>query len=68
MTSPVPNRATVAPGDYGRVTRPDGTAQWYVRSPKGAWIALRYQRVIENEDGSITLVVVGVIHVNTLAS
>jgi len=50
-----PDRATFAPGDYGRVTRPDGTAQWYVRSRKGAWIAPRYQRIIENQDGTITL-------------
>jgi hypothetical protein len=50
-----PDRATFAPGDYGRVTRPDGTEQWYVRSPKGTWIALRHQRVMENEDGTITL-------------
>jgi hypothetical protein len=50
-----PDRATFAPGDYGRMTRADGAAQWYVRSPKGTWIALRHQRVIENEDGTITL-------------
>ena len=35
--------------------RPDGTEQWWVRSPKGIWIALRHQRVMPNEDGSITL-------------
>jgi hypothetical protein len=50
-----PDRATYAPGDYGRVTRPGGTEQWYVRSSKGTWIALRHQRVIENADGTITL-------------
>ncbi len=50
-----PDRATFAPGEYGRMRRPDGTEQWYVRSPKGTWIALRHQRVMENEDGTITL-------------
>ena len=48
-------KATYQPGDYGRMTRPDGTEQWWVRSPKGMWIALRHQRVMPNEDGSITL-------------
>ena len=35
--------------------RPDGGEQWWVRSPKGTWIALRHQRVMPNEDESITL-------------
>ena len=48
-------KATYHPGDYGRMIRPDGTEQWWVRSPKGMWIALRHQRVLPNEDGSITL-------------
>jgi hypothetical protein len=48
-------KATYQPGDYGRMIRPDGTEQWWVRSPKGIWIALRHQRVMPNEDGSITL-------------
>jgi len=47
--------ATYQPEDYGRMSRPDGTEQWWVRSPKGPWIALRHQRVMPNEDGSITL-------------
>ena len=50
-----PETATFAPGDYGRIVRPDGTEQWWVRSSKGTWIALRHQRVMINEDGSITL-------------
>ena len=41
------------------MARPDGTVQWYVRSVKGAWIALRHERVMENEDGTITLLFVG---------
>jgi hypothetical protein len=48
-------KATYQPGDYGRMIRPDGTEQWWVRSSKGIWIALRHQRVMPNEDGSITL-------------
>jgi len=35
--------------------RPDGTEQWWVRFPQGPWVALRHQRVVPNEDGSITL-------------
>jgi hypothetical protein len=35
--------------------QPDGTAHWWIRSSKGTWIAFSHQRVIENEDGSITL-------------
>jgi len=54
-----PERATFAPGEYGRMARPDGTVQWYVRSSKGTWIALRHQRVTENDDGSITLLFLG---------
>ena len=50
-----PAKATFARGDYGRIVSPDGTEQWWVRSSKGTWIALRHQRVIINEDGSITL-------------
>ena len=34
---------------------PDGTEQWWVRSSKGTWIALRHRRVVVNADGSITL-------------
>ena len=48
-------KATYQPGDYGRMIRPDGTEQWWVRSAKGIWIAVRHQRVMPNEDGSITL-------------
>jgi hypothetical protein len=47
--------ATYRPGDYGRMIRLDGTEQWWVRSPKGNWVALRHQRIMPNEDGSITL-------------
>ena len=54
-----PARATFAPGEYGRLARPDGTAQWYVRSSKGVWTALRHERVMENDDGSITLLFLG---------
>jgi predicted lipoprotein with Yx(FWY)xxD motif len=52
------DRATFQPGDYGRVARADGTEQWWVRSGHGTWIALAHQRVIENEDGTITLLYV----------
>jgi hypothetical protein len=48
-------RATFRPGEFGRLTRPDGTSQWWVRSSSGAWMALSHQRVIENDDGTITL-------------
>ena len=48
-------KATFGPGEYGRVMQADGTAQWWIRSSKGTWIALSHQRVMENEDGSITL-------------
>ena len=50
-----PEQATFAPRDYGRIVSPDGTEQWWVRSSKGTWIALRHQWVMINEDGSITL-------------
>jgi len=49
------DRAIFRPGDYGRVTRPDGTPQWWVRSSGGGWTALSHQRVVENDDGTITL-------------
>jgi hypothetical protein len=49
------DRTTFRPGDYGRVTRPDGSEQWWIRSPSGGWTALPHQRVVENEDGTITL-------------
>jgi hypothetical protein len=48
-------KATYQPGDFGRMIRPDGTEQWWVRSSKGTWVALRHQRVMPNDDGSITL-------------
>jgi hypothetical protein len=35
-------KATYQPGDYGRMIRADGTEQWWVRSPKGTWVALRH--------------------------
>ena len=53
--SPRVDRATFQPGHYGRVMRADGTEQWWVRSLDGAWMALSHQRVVENEDGTITL-------------
>ncbi len=49
------SRATFAPGDYGRVSRTGGTEQWWVRSSNGTWLALKHQRVVENDDGTITL-------------
>ena len=54
-----PERATYAPGEYGRMARADGTVQWYVRSSKGTWMALRHQRVMENDNGTITLLFLG---------
>ena len=54
-TSPRVDRANFQPGDYGRVMHADGTAQWWVRASNGAWMALPHQRVIENDDGTITL-------------
>lgn len=48
-------RATFSRGEYGRIVRPDGTEQWWVRSARGTWIALSHQRVMENDDGTITL-------------
>jgi hypothetical protein len=53
------DRATFRPGDYGRVIRGDGREQWWVRSTDGTWRALSHQRVIENEDGTITLLFLG---------
>ncbi|HYB41218.1 MAG TPA: hypothetical protein VEL75_05575 [Candidatus Methylomirabilis sp.] len=49
------DRATFRQGDYGRLVRADGTEQWWVRSSTGTWTALSHQRVVENEDGTITL-------------
>ncbi len=39
------------------VPTPGQTApeEWWVRSPQGAWVALRHQRIMPNDDGSITL-------------
>lgn len=51
-------KATYQPEDYGRMTRADGTEQWWVRSSSGAWVALRHERVMPNDDGSITLLFV----------
>ena len=47
--------ATFQPGDYGRLVRADGSAQWWVRQADGTWTALSHERVIENDDGTITL-------------
>jgi predicted lipoprotein with Yx(FWY)xxD motif len=49
------DRATFRRGEYGRIVRPDGTEQWWVRSARGTWTALSHQRVMENDDGTITL-------------
>ena len=49
------DRATFHPGDYGRVTHADGIEQWWVRASNGGWVALSHQRVVENDDGTITL-------------
>ena len=49
------DRATFQPGDYGRVVQDDGIEQWWVRSSNGEWLALSHQRVVENDDGTITL-------------
>jgi hypothetical protein len=38
-----------------KVTQADGIDRWWVRSSNGDWIALSHQRVVENEDGTITL-------------
>ena len=54
-----PARATFAPGEYGQIARSDGTVQWYVRSSEGTWSALRHDRVMENDDGTITLLFLG---------
>ena len=49
------DRATFRPGDYGRVIQADGTDRWWVRASNGEWMALSHQRVVENDDGTITL-------------
>ena len=51
-------KATYQRGDYGRMIRADGAEQWWVRSSKGTWVTLRHQRVMPNDDGSITLLLV----------
>ena len=56
--TPRVGHATFQPGDYGRVVRADGTEQWWVRSSQGTWRALSHQLVIENDDGTITLLYV----------
>jgi hypothetical protein len=53
------DRATYRPGEYGRVIRPDGSDQWWIRSASGAWIALSHGRVVENDDRTITLLYLG---------
>jgi hypothetical protein len=49
------DRATFRRREYGRIVRSDGSEQWWVRSARGTWIALSHQRVMENDDGTITL-------------
>ena len=49
------DRATFSRAEYGRIVRPDGSEQWWVRSARGTWLALSHQRVMENDDGTITL-------------
>lgn len=53
------DRATYRPGEYGRVIRPDGSDQWWIRSAGGSWIALSHGRVVENDDRTITLLYLG---------
>jgi hypothetical protein len=48
-------KATYGRGDYGRMVLPDGSERWWVRSPEGSWLALPHERVMQNDDGSITL-------------
>ena len=57
-SSAAADRTTFGPGDYGRVLWTDGTERWWIRSSNGAWTALTHQRVIENGDGTITLLYV----------
>jgi hypothetical protein len=52
------DRATFRRGEYGRIVRPNGSEQWWVRSARGTWLALSHQRVMENDDGTITLLLV----------
>jgi len=47
--------ATFAPGDYGRVVRPDGSETWWVRTPERGWVLLARHRVTRNDDGTITV-------------
>jgi predicted lipoprotein with Yx(FWY)xxD motif len=49
------NADVFAPGDYGRVTKPDGMQQWLVRGLNGNWIPITQQHVTEHEDGTITV-------------
>ncbi len=49
------DHATFQPGDYGRVVRAGRTEQWWVQSSQGTWRALTHELVIENDDGTITL-------------
>ena len=49
------DHATFQRSDYGRVVRADGTTQWWVRAADGTWTALAHQRIMENDDGTITL-------------
>ena|SRR5215467_8956823 len=44
-------RATFRRGEYGRIVRPDGCEQWWVRSAQGTWLVSE----LENDDGTITL-------------
>jgi len=55
QTSSGVDRATFRRGEYGRIVRPDGSEQWWVRSARGTWLGLSHQRVMENDDGTITL-------------
>ena len=49
------DRSTFRRGDFGRIVDSDGTERWWVRSASGGWISLTHQRVVENDDGTITL-------------
>ena len=56
--TPTTGQTTFGPGDYGRLVQADGTERWWVRSANGTWTVLSHQRVVENEDGTLTLLYV----------
>jgi len=50
-----PNTRTLAPGEYGRITGPDGAEKWWVRTSRGTWALLTHHQVTKHEDGTITV-------------